>query len=198
MRLSLNRFGGRRASRPLCSGSIQLCRATCGPGRRGVGEIGAPNDRPFRRATALLPQIADAIIAIDYDSAALPTCARHTTGERETQQSTAMTRSGRRQTHRSRVKFGGKDLRSDRKGDKKYERGLASQSFQFGPGAGANRQPTCDTVATDMDACNTLDTGLLRLPVGRYRFSRRRSVEQRIAGMATGQHLRPTGPLQQL
>ena len=125
-------------------------------------------------------------------------CARHTTGERETQQSTAMTRSGRRQTHRSRVKFGGKDLRSDRKGDKKYERGLASQSFQFGPGAGANRQPTCDTVATDMDACNTLDTGLLRLPVGRYRFSRRRSVEQRIAGMATGQHLRPTGPLQQL
>jgi len=54
-----------------------------------------------------------------------------------------------------------KDLSSDRKGDEEYERGLASQSFQFGPGAGANRQPICDTVSTDMDTCHTLDTGLL-------------------------------------
>jgi hypothetical protein len=107
LRLSPNRFVVNGPAAPLRSGSIQLCRATRGPRRRGVAEIGVPNQPPSSARNGVATADCKRRHRQRLRLRRIADCARHTTGERETQQSTAMRRSGRRQTHRLRVKFGG-------------------------------------------------------------------------------------------
>jgi hypothetical protein len=68
---------------------------------------------------------------------------------------------------------------------------FTSQSVLFEARTGPKRQRASG-------ASDTVHACLLSLPLGRHHLSRDRPVEQRSAGMGTRQHLRPTGPLQQL
>jgi hypothetical protein len=83
-----------------------------------------------------------------------------------TPQSTAMRSTGQDKIITPELSSGrGSEVRQGE--EEEYETSFTSQSVQPKPGAGTDRQPASDT----------LNTGLLQLPIRRYHLSRRGPVE---------------------